>query len=117
MSAITFSAINFTGVPDADDKRAAFFAITAYNAQQTAANPAFVPLATTPASSLRTNYLFVLLQSVTSVHNAYVSQSQTPSGMKDVGFTESDLQTIHTNLTNRLVAGESKDSIINDTLA
>lgn len=115
MSAITFSGINFTGSPDSDDSRGAALAVLKYNADQLALNPNFVPLATTPASTLKTNYLTILLSYVTAMHNGFVAQSKTPSGITDIGFTAAEQQTMLGNLASRLLGGESKATIIADT--
>lgn len=116
MSAITFSGISFTGTPDTDDIRAASLCVLKYNSDQLATNPNFTPLAVTPSATLKTNYLTVLLVSVTSIHNGYIAQSKTPSGIADIGFTAAEQQTILGNLASRLLGGEPKATIIADTV-
>lgn len=116
MSAITFSGITFTGTPDKDDVRAASLGVLKYNADQLASDPKFNPLDTGPAA-LKTSYLSVLLSSVNSIHNGYIAQSKTPSGIADIGFTEEEQKMMLGNLASRLLTGESKALIIADTVS
>lgn len=112
---ITFTT-GFTGTPDADDILAARHIIFLENQRRAALTPPGTPLPTANAVNVRDSYLAVLLATLTSAHLSYIQQAKSASGA-DVRFTPAALEVIRANLTARLNAGESEESIVTDTAA
>lgn len=121
---ITFTPLDFTGTPDADDKLAANHIvflenqrITAENARRAELNPPESPLpllATSPAVALKASYLGLLRSVIVSAHLSYIAQAKSADGTA-LRFTDEEQKQIRTNLIARLNAGESPSSIIADT--
>lgn len=114
MSAITFSGITYSGTPDSDDAVAAKVAVAQENVFQLSLNPAFTPLAISPAATLKASYLTVILNRITRLHQEMIKIAKLSSTL-DQYFQRSDIDQIIVNLVNRAAGGESAASIITDT--
>ena len=113
MSAITFTSLNYTGTPDADDQRAARYIIDQENARRAALDPPGTPLEKTPGSALKANYLHLLMDDVlTNAHLSYIGQANDAA---NDGFTDAQVDQIKANLKDRLDAGEDPAAIVADT--
>lgn len=116
MSAITFTALNFTGSADADDILAARREINAENQRRAVQDPPGTPLPFATGPELKASYLTLRLLGVTAAHLAAIDAAKTPAALQDL-FTTAQLQQITANIMARANAGESADAIVADTAA
>lgn len=73
--AITFTALDYTGTPTADEARAALDIINEENARRAAATPPGTPLPTGTNAQKKTSYITCLLQNnVQKAHESYVAR-------------------------------------------
>jgi len=113
-TAITWSGVTFTGTPNADDILAAQVEVAKENAYQIALNPAFTPLAITPAATLKASYITTILNRITRTHNDAITNAKN-RGTMDSYFSAADIATITANLVSRAAGGEATSSIVTDT--
>lgn len=116
MSAITFSGITFSGTPDADDILAAKVEVAKENAFQIAVNPAFTPLAITPAPTLKASYITTILNRITRTHLDAITQAK-GRGTLDAYFSSAEIASIVANLVSRAAGGEATSTIVADTVS
>lgn len=113
-SAITFTALNYTGTPSNDDVMAARYIVGLENKRRAALVPPGTPLLVDTAANLKASYLSMLLEIVTNAHGSYIEQAKGPAGAQ-LGFTDAQIEQIRVNLITRLNNGESAASLVTDT--
>lgn len=113
---ITFTALNYTGTPDADDILAARREVDAENKRRAAQSPPGTPLPFATGADLKASYLTLRLASVTAAHLAAIDAAKQPAALSDL-FSNAQLQQITANIMARANAGESAAAIVADTAA
>lgn len=108
-------SVSLGGSLDADDKRAALLAVARENAVRLANNQSLLPIDT--AANLRASYITVLSSVIVNIHTALINDSKTSQAVKDSGWTQPEIDTIHAAIVDRLAAGESKAAILADITA
>lgn len=110
---IIFS-INYTGTPDAEDARAARYAIRVENQRRALLNPPLAALPSSTGAEIKSSYLTLLLDEVNAAHAQWTARS-VQNVQQD--FTKSQFDQILANLRDRLNAGETAAQIVTDTAA
>jgi hypothetical protein len=110
MSTVTFKANTLTTL-DKEDKRAALFAVNAYNAGQIQLGQPTLPV---DAGSLRNSYELALTASLTQAHVSYIAQTSTSDQLVSVGFTKAQIDAALAAMVDRVQGGESVASVLAD---
>lgn len=114
MSAITFTGLNFTGVADADDVRAAKHSVLQRNIELSRLDPPGSPLPLATNAELKASYLSILLEDVGRAHLGRIGASKIPPRLDDY-FSRPQIEEIIANLVTRSQNGEDPATIVTDT--
>lgn len=112
-STITFTGLGYSGTAGPDDILAANFAIGLEKKGITQFLPPGTSLPT-DGINLKVSYLLLATAIITAMHNTYIAQAKTDSGLI-TQLTQAQIEQIKANLLLRLNAGESAASIVADT--
>lgn len=106
--------INFTGIPDQDDLRAARQAIFVENRRLAMIDPPGNPLSPTTLAEIKVDYLSLLDVAVTDIHKRNILNAKTQA--ISMRFSDAQLKEIFGNLIDQLDNGATVDAVIAKTV-